>query len=216
MKKDSKINMVRGQVQPYSVNDPSVISAMLHVPREAFVPPKYQDFAYADWTIPLPHQELMLSPQVEGRLLHELQLSKKDSVLEVGTGSGYFSALLGLLSKQVLSVDCYRDFSDQAALAMIELGIHNLRFETRDVAQAWEDSRCFDAIVITGGLLKIPASYYQALNPGGRLVAFVGDVEEMHVMKVTRTATGFQEKLCFDAQVPMLKNSARVSTFEFN
>ncbi len=230
-KNNPKINMVKQQVQPGGVSDPSVISALLSVHRENFVPEKYRAFAYADWMIPLERGQVMLSPLVEGKMLQALKLTKKDHVLEIGTGSGYFSALLGKLSKHVFSVDISRDFSDLAALNTVSYGVNNICFETGDASQSWKPSEknqklfqgTFDAIVFTGAMPVIPKAYKNLLGDGGRLVAILGTAPVMTVVRVTagRNAQGervFLEESLFETLAPPLRNSAStptLSTFQF-
>jgi protein-L-isoaspartate(D-aspartate) O-methyltransferase len=218
-----KANMIKQQIQPFNVSDPAVLSALMNVPRENFVPEKYRAFAYADWMIPIGpsnRQEKMLFPRVEGRMLQALSLSKTDRVLEIGTGSGYFSALLGKLSKDVLSVDIYRDFSDMAALNTVSHGVNNICFETGDASQYWESKHPkfigvkFDAIVITGGLPTFPEKYKNLLAEGGRMVAIIGALPSMQVIRVTAEKPEKKESL-FDTVVPILKKVSVAPIFEF-
>jgi protein-L-isoaspartate(D-aspartate) O-methyltransferase len=222
-----KVNMVKQQIQPWNVTDPKVLAALLSLPREAFVPQKYRVFAFTDWMIPLSplsRGEKMLTPSLEGKLLQALNLSKQDRVLEVGTGSGYFSALLGKLAKEVLSVDIYRDFSDEAALNAVSHGVNNVYFETGDASQSWEVKHPkfvgtqFDAIVITGALSSFPEAYKALLAEGGRMVAIIGEAPSMQVIRVTRdkgSLSEFRQESLFDTVVPLLKKSIRQPVFSF-
>ena len=209
-----RILMVKQQIQPWNVSDPLVLSALLSVRREDFVPEKYQLLAYADWMIPLARGEKMLTPGMEGKMLQALQLTEKELVLEVGTGSGYFSALLGKLSKQVVSVDIYREFSDMAALNSVSHGINNIIFETGDASSSWtpfgKEKKLFDAIIFTGSLPTFPEDYKSLLAEGGRMVVAVGNAPSMEMIRLRagRNSKGervFHQESLFDTVLPVLK-----------
>ncbi len=196
----------------WNVSDPVVLSALCQLRREDFVPEKYRAFAYADWAIPLSRGQSMLTPALEVKLLQALQLKKKDRVLEIGTGSGYFSALLGKLSREVLSVDLYREFSDQAALNTVSRGVHNISFETGDASRCWTSSNkapaLFDAIILSGSLSHFPETYLDLLAEGGRMVVAVGSAPVMQVIRVTAEnleSRKFHRESLFDTVLPPLQ-----------
>src|SRR5688572_1111161 len=137
--------MVEQQVRPWEVLDPRVLDALSSVPREQFVPAAYRTLAYGDLPLPLAHGETMMKPVVEGRLLQALGLSPGDEVLEIGTGSGYVTACLARLAREVVSVDLLEDFTRQARARLDALGVLNVRLETAD-ALAYAPARKFDAV----------------------------------------------------------------------
>jgi protein-L-isoaspartate(D-aspartate) O-methyltransferase len=205
--------MVKQQIQPWNVSDVRVLSALMSLRREDFVPEKYRSLAYAEWAIPLSRGQKMLTPAVEGKLLQALQLKKTDLVLEIGTGTGYFSALLGKLAQQVVSVDIFREFSDMGALNSVSHGVNNIVFQTGDASREWplfgKEGRLFDAIIFTGSLPTFPDRYTGLLAEGGRLVVVVGEPPSMQVIRVTRVdakkgASGFHRESVFDTVLPRL------------
>jgi protein-L-isoaspartate(D-aspartate) O-methyltransferase len=205
--------MVKQQIQPWNVSDARVLSALMSLRREDFVPEKYRILAYADWMIPLSRAQKMLTPGMEGKLLQALQLKKTDLVLEIGTGTGYFSALLGKLAHQVVSVDLFREFSDMGALNSVSHGVNNIVFQTGDASRGWslfgKDQRPFDAIIFTGSLPTFPERYTALLSEGGRLVVGVGESPSMQVIRVTRAdlkngSSVFHRESLFDTVLPRL------------
>lgn len=209
-------NMIAQQVRTWNVTAPNVIQAIEEVPREAFVPKKYKKFAYADMQIPIRSGQVMISPTVEGRLLQALAIKKTDHVLEIGTGTGYTSAILGKLAKDVISVDVLRAFSDDASLKLVELGVNNVRFQTGDAAAGWESGVPFDAILITGGLPELPESFKNMLTVGGRIVSIVGDAPNMQAVCVERISNSdWKVTSLFDTVVPVLKNVSQPEEFNF-
>ena len=209
-------NMVAQQVRTWNVVDSNIIQAIQDVPRDAFVPKKYKDFAYADIQVPIRGGQVMLSPAVEGRLLQALAVKKTDHVLEIGTGSGYMSAVLGKLAKDVVSVDVLRGFSDDASLKLVELGVNNVRFQTGDAAFGWESGAPYDAILITGGLPELPEAFKNMLSIGGRIVAILGDSPNMQAVCVERVSNSdWKITSLFDTSVPLLKNAPQHEEFNF-
>src|SRR6188472_3947507 len=136
--------MVEQQVRPWDVLDPRVLEAMAAVPREQFVTAAYRTLAYADLPLPLAHGETMMKPVVEGRLLQALALQPQDEVLEIGTGSGYVTACLARMAREVVSIDLHEDFVRNARTRLDALGVGNTRLEVFD-AFAYAPKRQFDA-----------------------------------------------------------------------
>ncbi|NCX93322.1 MAG: protein-L-isoaspartate O-methyltransferase [Gammaproteobacteria bacterium] len=210
-----QLNMLNQQIRTMNVTDDRVLEAILKTPRHDFVPTAYQALAYADMMIPISYGEYMLSPLVEARMLQALGLTGDEHVLEIGTGTGYFSALLGRLAKSVVSVDIHRDFSDMAALKMIEHKVFNVKFMTGSAAEGWSHGGPFDAIVITGSLPVLPKAFLETLKIGGCVVAIVGDAPSMQVIRVRKTDQGSSMDNLFDTMVPALQGARVLDRFQF-
>ena len=214
--KQARFNMIEQQVRPWDVLDPQTLGLMEALPREAFVPQDYRNISYADTEIPLGHGELMLAPRMVGRMLQTLNLSKTDIALEVGTGSGYLTALLGKSCRQVYSVDIHDDISAQAKQNLSAQGIDNVTLETGDAAQGWDAHKPYDAIVITGSLPVLPESFQKSLHNGGRLVAVVGDAPIMEAVLITRTGENeWSRESLFETELKPLARAIQPERFTF-
>jgi protein-L-isoaspartate(D-aspartate) O-methyltransferase len=212
----ARSQMVHQQIRAWHVLDERILAVFDALPRDKFVPEAFRNTAYADAPIPLPHGEVMMSPQVEGRALMALAPKGGDSVLEIGTGSGYFAACLGKLSREVLSVDIHPDFTEDAGKTLKGLGLKNVKVETRDGTRLdWLTGR-YDVIAVTGSLPTFDAAYAQRLNPGGRLFVIVGRSPVMEALLVTRTAEDAWTRVSlFETDLPALKNAAAPRVFQF-
>lgn len=212
----ARFNMVQQQIRPWDVTDDTVLTLMQRLPRELFVPKEYAALAYADISIPLPHQHTMLPPKVIARLLQALAIQPTDRVLEIGTGSGYLSALLGKLAKQVFSVDLHSDLSEAAHERIRSLGIHNVLFETGDALNGWSSHAPYDVIVLTGSLPTLPDRLLEQLTLHGRLAGFVGDAPAMKAVVVTRLEQHpWTTQELFETLVPRLEHATEPSHFVF-
>ena len=157
------------------------------VPREAFVPPTYHNLAFADISIPLAHDQVMLSPKLEGRILQTVQIQRTDTVLEIGTGSGYLTALLAQLAKQVNTVDLFEDFIQETAQKLNRFQIENVLLSQGDAIEGWHTQKHYDVIILTGSLPVLTADFQSQLTLGGRLFAIVGEAPIMQAQLITRT-----------------------------
>ncbi len=186
----ARLNMVESQIRTWDVLDDRVLEAVRLVRREAFVPDAHRGIAFADLEIPLGHGEVMLTPKLEARLLQELSLTGAERVLEVGTGSGYMTALLARFSAHVVSVDIHADFLERAATRLAAEGITNITLEHGNAAAGWAARAPFDAIVLTGSVPVLPAPLVDQLRAGGRLIAVVGEAPAMTAWLCSRLADG--------------------------
>lgn len=211
----ARFNMIEQQIRPWEVLDPQVLDTFAHLPREAFVPDRYQRLAFTDVRIPLGHGETMMNPNVEGRLLQAIELHAKDNILEVGTGSGWLTACLAHLGGKVLSVDIHADFTAAAAARLQAHHINNVRLQTGDAAQDWGEG-LFDVIVLGGAVPTVGSSWRERLKVGGRLFAVVGEPPIMEAMLITRTgqSTWYPQSL-FDTELSYLVNAGRGVSFDF-
>ena len=209
-------NMVEQQIRTWEVLDQDVLDLLYVVPREEFVPEKHRALAFSDLQLPIGEGERMWEPKLEARVLQALKLRKTDKVLEVGTGSGYFTALLAYLAAHVHSVEI------KPVLA--QLGKRNLErhvtetatLEVGDAARGWPGHAPYDAIVLTGSTPVLPASLQQQLAVGGRLFAVVGEPPVMTARLVTCTAPGaFHAVDLFETVIDPLVNAEQCPRFRF-
>jgi len=208
--------MVEQQIRTWEVLDPVVLDLLMRVHREDFVPAAHRALAFADMEIPLGHGEVMLSPKTEARMLQELTIKATDSVLEIGTGSGYMTALLASLGRQVYSVDIIPEFTRTAATQLSAAGIRNVTLDTGDGARGWDRHGPYDVIVLTGSVPVLPESFQQSLNPGGRLIAVVGEAPVMQTRLVTRGPGGACRSVTlFETCIPPLQNALQPQRFVF-
>jgi protein-L-isoaspartate(D-aspartate) O-methyltransferase len=204
--------MVEQQVRPWDVLDPRVLDVLADMPRERFVPPAYDGVAYADVALPLGHGELMLKPVLAGRALQALLPTATDEVLEVGTGSGYVTACLARLSREVVSLDRHADFVEAARARLGSLGIANVRVEAADVF-AWQTERRFDAICVNGAVDAIPPRLLQLLKPNGRMFVVRGRAPAMEAVLVRNDGATPRIESLFETDIPYLAGAAPVPTF---
>ncbi|NOX93175.1 MAG: protein-L-isoaspartate O-methyltransferase [Gammaproteobacteria bacterium] len=212
----ARFNMIEQQIRPAEVLDQRVLEVISNTPREAFVPANYRDLAFSDINIPLPNGQMMMKPIMEGRLLQALNIQPEDSILEIGTGSGYFTALLARLGKQVHSIEIDADIMATAQERLATRGIDNVTLLQGDAAQGWDQDGPFDVIAITGSLPILPGSIQQQLTVGGRMVAIVGQSPVMQVFLITRVSeTEWNSKCLFETDFPALVNAEQPSAFVF-
>jgi protein-L-isoaspartate(D-aspartate) O-methyltransferase len=211
----ARFNMVEQQIRTWDVLDQEILDLLFAVKREEFVPSAYRSLAFADLELPLGNGQCMWAPKIEARVLQTLRLSRRESVLEIGTGSGYFAALLGRRAGNVTSVEIDPGLSAQAAVALARNGAANVRCESGDGALGW-GSEQFDAIVLTGSTPLLPDSFFRQLKPHGRIFAIVGDRPVMTARLVAWTAPGSRVTTdLFETVVAPLVNAAAPDRFRF-
>ena len=212
----ARFNMIEQQIRPWEVLDPGLLELLKKLPRELFVPQQHRELAFADLNLPISHGECMMQPKVEARLIQALALTSTDRVLEVGTGTGYLTALLASSCAQVTSIDIHGDFLRSASTRLENLGIVNAAFEEGDAAEDWADDNGWDAIILTGSVPIPPYSYCNRLTAGGRLVAIVGQSPVMEAMLYRRSNDKESTELSlFDTSLPPLINAQTPSAFIF-
>ena len=211
----ARFNMVEQQIRTWEVLDQGVLDLLFVVRREDFVPPAYRALAFADLELPLPGGERMWAPKVEARVLQTLRLRHGESVLEIGTGSGYFTALLASRASQVTSVEIDPSLSAAAATRLAQHGFANAHCEVGDGAQGFGNG-LYDAIVLTGSTPLLPERFLAQLKPNGRVFAIVGEAPAMTARLVSWTAPGARTTTnLFETVVAPLKNAATPSRFKF-
>ncbi len=211
----ARFNMVEQQIRPWDVLDANVLDLLRKVKREHFVPVDKQSMAFMDVEIPLGHNAKMWFPKVEARVLQALKLKVSDRVLEIGTGSGYLTALISRMAQHVTSVELVQELSARAARTLAAHHYDNVTLEVGDASRGWGNEK-YDAIVLTGSVPLPPESFYQMLNTGGRLFAIVGDAPAMHATLVTCVAPGvFETTTLFETSVAPLINAPQPQRFTF-
>jgi protein-L-isoaspartate(D-aspartate) O-methyltransferase len=205
--------MLSQQIRTWDVLDPRVLDVLRDTPREAFVPEAWRDLAFADTEVPLAHDQMMMSPKVEARLLQELAIEPTDAALEIGTGSGYLAACLGRLAATVVSLEIFPDLSQDAAAKLQQAGISNVELEEGDATQTAFD-RKFDAIAVTASVPRLADRFIQLLKPDGRLFVVIGHPPVMEATLIRLHADGsFSEKRLFEMMLTPMINAAQPETF---
>lgn len=212
----ARFNMVEQQIRPWDVLDDRVLKLINQLPRDKFVPADHQRLAYADVDIPLGHGQAMLAPKIEAKILQSLNLQETDIVLEIGTGSGYLTALLSRMAKHVYSVDIFDEFTRSAAAKLASFSITNVTLETGDGASGWLSHAPYDAIAVTGSYSSVPQKLLEQLKIGGRLFAIAGNDPAMDAFLITRTADqAWAHESLFETSVGRLQNVTEPNKFKF-
>ncbi|SDW17136.1 protein-L-isoaspartate(D-aspartate) O-methyltransferase [Nitrosomonas communis] len=212
----NRFNMVEQQIRTWNVLDLTILNLLYKVRREEYVPAAYRSLAFADMEIPLDHGAVMLTPKMEARILQELRIKKTDKILEVGSGSGYMTALLAELGAQVYSVEIVPTLCSIAKMNLQTHGITNVTLEQGDAAQGWPQHGPYDVIVLTASTPILPEAFQKSLNPGGRLFAIVGEEPLMEAMLITCVAPNvYETKMLFETCTAPLRNALQPQRFTF-
>jgi protein-L-isoaspartate(D-aspartate) O-methyltransferase len=212
----ARFNMIEQQIRPCEVLEGRILELLKHVRREHYVPEDKREMAFMDMEIPLGYGASMWQPKLEARTVQELHLGKKDKVLEVGTGSGYLTALLSMLAGHVTSVEIVPELSAIAAKHLQAFRHDNVTLEIGDAARGWGGGAKYDVVVLTGSTPVLPAAFQDCLNIGGRLFAIVGDAPVMEARLITRVAPDtFETVNIMEACVAPLQNAQQPKRFVF-
>jgi len=213
---DARRLMVESQVRAWEVLDPRVLAVMESMPREAFVPDGYAGLAFSEANIPLGSGQMMMQPKMEGRVLQSVNIQDGDSVLEVGTGSGYLAACMAALGGHVLSVDCFDEFVQMAERNWGAQGLNNLRAQKQNAASLeWTEER-YDVIVVTGSMPDLHESFRKHLKMGGRLFVVTGRAPAMEAQLITRVADNdWASEYLFETNLPPLIDAYEADNFKF-
>lgn len=209
-------NMIEQQIRTWEVLDQRVLDTVLHTPREAFVPEAYRNLAFADTNIPLDGGEVMMTPKLEARLLQALSLRPGDEVLEIGTGSGYLTALLTKLANHVTSVEISPTLQKAAQQLLSNHDVSNATLEFGDGVRGWEDAAPYDAIAVTGSVPALEDDFQRQLKVGGRLFVIVGEVPTMDACLITRVGeSDWSATSLFETVLPPLQGVKEPDRFVF-
>jgi protein-L-isoaspartate(D-aspartate) O-methyltransferase len=209
-------NMITQQLRTGDVLDKTILELFTSIPREDFVPEEFKDFAYSDMQINLPFHQRMLTPLEEGKLLQNLRLTGKETVLEIGTGTGFLTALLSKLSHKVISVEYYQDFTKKAEKLLKQHHCDNVELITGDGSRGWMERAPFDVVIITSALPRLSEYHKLQVLPGGKLLAILGKDPVMQAQLHTLSHQGdWSSSLLFETNVPTLIDKLRPKEFVF-
>ena len=213
---ETRSNMVVQQIRTWYVLDDNVLDLLYKIKREEFVPAECQAVAFVDMEIPLGHGQVMLTPKMEARILQELHIKKTDKILEVGSGSGYMTALLAERGAHVHSVEIVPELKSMAENNINKHGITNVTIEQGDAALGWPTHKPYDVIVLTASTPVLPDAFQNSLNPGGRLFAIIGEDPVMEATLITCIAPGeYKKTVLFETCTAPLINALQPSRFSF-
>ncbi len=212
----ARYNMVEQQIRPWDVLDQEVLDLLFRVRREDFVPAAHRALAFVDMEIPLGHGQFMWTPKLEARVIQELDIQPSDRVLEIGTGSGYLTALLASLAAEVVSIDIVPEFTAAATQKLRAHGFDKVTLHPGDAAHDWPDVSGFDVIVLTGSTPLLSDAFRRRLRIGGRLFAITGEAPVMQAQLITCTAPGASRSVVlFETCVAPLLNAPQPAAFVF-
>jgi len=202
-------NMVEQQVRPWDVLDSRVLEALTAIRREDFVPPGHRNLAFADLGLPLAHGEVMMKPVVEGRVLQAVVPTRAESVLEIGTGSGFLTACLARLAASVHSVELHADLVDAAQARLQAARIANATIEVGEAVAGFTPKEAYDVVVATGAVYALPPRWREWVRPGGRLFAIIGESPVQRATLYSRNADGqWRSDGLFETDLPYLAHAA--------
>ncbi len=219
----ARFNMIEQQIRTWNVLDASVLALLGQIKREDFVPTAHQALAFADMELPLSNDadacakgHCMMAPKVEARMLQDAALQPTDSVLEIGTGSGFMAALLASKAQQVLTLEINPVFAEQARARLRAAGVSNVEVLETDGAYFQSVPMRFDAIVLSGSVAEIPHALLSMLKVGGRMCVIVGQEPVMQGTTITRMSqTDYRVVQSWDYCAARLQHFAEPSRFQF-
>lgn len=211
----ARFNMIEQQIRPWNVLDQDVLDLLHVVKREHFVPAAYQSLAFADVEIPLPGGDVMLAPKFEARTLQELNVKKHETVLEIGTGSGYMAALLAHRAAKVTTVEINQENKDLADKNLAKAAIGNVKVELGNGAAGWGQEQ-YDVIVVSGALEVLPEALLKQVKVGGRIACITGQPPVMEFNIITRMSeTAYNTVKVFETNIRYLTGAPVPSHFQF-
>lgn len=212
----ARFNMIEQQIRPAEVLDSRVLGVIREVPREEFVPPEYRELAYSDVNVPIGHNQTMLKPIQEARFLQALEIQPGDTVLEIGTGSGFMTALLAKLAGQVTSVEIEPELAAQAKSKLAAHAIRNINLDIGNAARGWDKNAPYDVIAVTGSVPMLPDDFKNQLAINGRMCVAVGSAPVMTVYLITRVGeTQWSQEALFETVIPPLQQAQQPEKFVF-
>lgn len=209
-------NMVDNQVRTWNVVNARVLDVLGDLRREDFVPAAWRHMAFADMPLPLGHGEIMMKPVVEGRLLQGVAPQADETVLEIGTGSGFLTACLARLTHHVTSVDLHAEFVNAARTRLAAAGADNVTLGVAEAVNEYQPQDVFDVIVVGGAVHTVPDRFTQWLKPGGRMFVISGESPAMRATLVQHDDDGrFRQTSLFETDLPYLVHGAPPKRFVF-
>ncbi|MEJ2382814.1 MAG: protein-L-isoaspartate O-methyltransferase [Xanthomonadales bacterium] len=212
----ARFNMVEQQIRPWEVLDGRVLELLETIQREDFVPVRYRKLAFADIDIPLDCGQVMMRPKIEARLLQALDIQPDETVLEIGTGSGFVTACLAAMAKHVVSVEIHEELHREAATKLSDQGVSNVELFTGDVMSGWQPEQAHDVVVVTGSVFEVPEAFLGWVNPGGRMFVVRGRSPAMEALLMTRLSVSeWTVESLFETDLPALEGAAPAQKFTF-
>lgn len=210
-------NMIEQQIRPWKILDQRALNTICAIPREKFVPDHLKMLAFSDTELPIGHNQHMLAPKMEALTLQSMQIQPEDKILEIGTGSGYMTALLASQGGKVYTIELHRELSEQAGKRLADLGIDNVEYIVGNGVNGLEQNAPYDVIVMTGALPELPDTLKHQLSPNnGRLFAITGEAPAMQVSIITRISESqWSEEVLLETVVPVLEELPEVDHFVF-
>ncbi len=216
-------NMIEQQIRPWNVIDPIALDALDTIPRENYVADNMKNSAFSDVELPIGCNQVMLPPKIEAKILQAVQVKQTDSVLEIGTGSGYMTALLAHLAEKICTVDIHEELSLQAQEKLSSEGFDNITFISEDATLNFNDTpgqsiaqrAPYDVIILTGSVSQLADHFKQSLKVGGRLFAVIGTAPVMEATLISRVSSEqYSYEVLFETEIPELENSVKMDLFE--
>lgn len=212
----ARFNMIENQIRPCEVLDQEVLDLLYAVKREEFVPAAYRMLAFSDMEIPIGQGEHMWQPKLEARALQELAVKPTDKVLEIGTGSGYFAALLAHRAQHVYSVEIRPELKALGEANLHRAGVTNVTVDLGDGARGWTKYAPYDIVVLTGSTPVLPPQFLQQMRVGARLFAVVGSPPVMAARLITCTGEGIYNSIdLLETSTAPLVNALAGERFSF-
>ena len=214
--KQARKNVIEQQIRPWGGLNVRANQALSDIPRENFVPEEYLSLVFADIEIPLVGGAKMFSPKIEGRILDSLDIQGHETVLEIGTGSGYFTSVLAKLSQSVVTIELDEQLSESAQNKIKELNLNNITFINDDALAYNFDNEQYDTIVVGCALPNKNENFFRLLKPGGKLFMVVGAINQMQATLVQRTNENeWQSKSLFETHLDYMKGAEPSVKFAF-
>ena len=214
--KQARKNVIEQQIRPWGGLNVRGNQALSDIPRENFVPEEYLSLVFADIEIPLVGGAKMFSPKIEGRILDSLDIQGHETVLEIGTGSGYFTSVLAKLSQSVVTIELDEQLSESAQNKIKELNLNNITFINDDALAYNFDNEQYDTIVVGCALPNKNENFFRLLKPGGKLFMVVGAINQMQATLVQRTSENdWQSKSLFETHLDYMKGTEPSVKFAF-
>lgn len=204
----ARYNMVEQQIRPWNVLDFDLLDVLSDIPREKFVLPQQQQLAYSDQSLALANGSSMLEPKVMARLIQALKLNLADTVVEIGTGSGYATAVLAKMAGQVITIDIDAEQQQLAQAVLNDLGYNNITYKCCDGLADKIPGGPFTAIYVGGALSQLPLNLFDQLAEDGRIVAIIGDLPIMKAMLFEYQNNQLKETSLFETVAPTLHSPA--------
>ena len=207
-------SMISRQIRCWDVTDEKILNCFAHIPREDFVPEQYLGVAFADVAIPIGHDQYMLKPVIEGRMLQALNLKQDSRVLVIGTGTGYLTTCVARLADHVTSIEIVAELLQEAHERLRAARVHNVDLQQIDYNDL-KPGQGYDRILVTGSLPVFDARLAEWLRPDGQAIVAIGTAPAMTMERIHRDADHYVREKLFETVIPSLVNAPQAETFSF-